>query len=64
MLMRIQKMIGIGLLLLSAFVIAIAIAFEEGDITFTLIAIPLGIYMIFTKKRLLDMDENDEEFFK
>ena len=62
--MKIQKLIGLGLLLLSALVIAISIAFEEGDVTFVMITIPLGIWLIVSKKRLLDIDQNDEEFFK
>lgn len=62
--MKIQKLIGLGLLLLSALVIAIAVAFDEGDVTFVMITIPLGIWLIVSKKRLLDMDQNDEEFFK
>ena len=62
--MKIQKLIGLGLLLLSALVIAIAVAFDEGDVTFVMITIPLGIWLIVSKKRLLDTDQNDEEFFK
>ena len=62
--MKIQKLIGLGLLLLSALVIAIAVAFDEGDVTFVMITIPLGIWLIVSKKQLLDMDQNDEEFFK
>ena len=62
--MKIQKLIGLGLLLLSALVIAIAVAFDEGDITFVMITIPLGIWLIVSKKRLLDMDQYDDEFFK
>lgn len=62
--MKIQKLIGLGLLLLSALVIAIAVAFDEGDVTFVMITIPLGIWLIVSKKRLLDMDQYDDEFFK
>ena len=62
--MKIQKLIGLGLLLLSALVSASAVAFDEGDVTFVMITIPLGIWLIVSKKRLLDMDQNDEEFFK
>ena len=62
--MKRQKLIGLGLLLLSALVIAIAVAFDEGDVTFVMITIPLGIWLIVSKKRLLDTDQNDEEFFK
>lgn len=64
MLMRIQKIVGIGMLVFSAILILFSVKFDEGDATFTLMSIPLGIYMIFTKKRLLDMDQDDEEFFK
>ena len=61
---KIQKLIGLGLLLLSALIIVIAVAFEEGDVTFVMITIPLGIWLIISKKRLLDIDQNDEGFFK
>lgn len=62
--MKVQKITGMVLLLLSAALIFFSVKFEEGDITFAMMSIPLGFWLLFSKKRLLDMDQDDEEFFK
>lgn len=62
--MRLQKMLGVLCLLFSVAIIAMGIAFKE-DITAVAISIPLGLWMIFSKKNLLSVnidDEDDEEF--
>lgn len=61
--MRLQKMIGVLCLLFSVAIITMGIVFKE-DITAVVISIPLGLWMIFSKKNLLsvNIDEDDEEF--
>lgn len=62
--MKVQKIFGLVMLLLSAALIFFSVKFEEGDVTFALASIPLGFWLLFSKKRLLDMDQDDDEFFK
>ena len=62
MVMKIQKIMGIGMLIISAIVIAISIKIGEGDVTFALISIPMGLWLLFSRKKLLDLNENDDEF--
>jgi len=55
-----QKIIGIGFIILSVFVIMIAStgnSVEEKDITPILLFIPIGLYMIFTKKYILNLNK-------
>lgn len=61
--MRLQKMLGVLCLLLSVAIIAMGIEFKE-DATAVVISIPLGLWMIFSKKNLLsvNIDDDDEEF--
>lgn len=59
--MRLQKMLGVLCLLLSVAIIAMSIVFNE-DATAICITIPLGLWMLFSKERLIDIDDDDEEF--
>lgn len=60
--MRLQKMIGVLCLLLSVAIIAMSIVFNEGA-TAICITIPLGLWMIFSKECLIDIEEDDDEEF-
>jgi hypothetical protein len=62
--MRLQKMLGVLCLLLSVAIIMMSIIFNE-DATMVCITIPLGLWMLFSKKNLISVnidDEDDEEF--
>lgn len=62
--MRLQKMLGVLCLLLSAAIITMGIVFNE-SVTMVVISIPLGLAMLFSKKNLISVnidDEDDEEF--
>lgn len=49
---RKQKLMGLSIVLLSVF----AAFLLEGDITFTLLAAPVGLYLMFTKEMLIVND--------
>ena len=51
---RIQKLIGVGLLVLSAVFMSVLLTLGESDGTFLLITVPLGLWLIFTKNIVLD----------
>lgn len=55
--MKIQKLMGLMLVLCSVF----ATWLDNGDATFAVIGIPLGLWTIFTKEELLTFDYDDEE---
>lgn len=59
--MRLQKMLGVLCLLFSIAIIMMSIIFNE-DATMVCISIPLGLWMLFSKKHLINIDEDDEEF--
>lgn len=59
--MRLQKMLGVLCLLLSVAIIMMSIIFNE-DATMVCITIPLGLWMLFSKEHLIDIDDEDEEF--
>lgn len=59
--MRLQKMLGVLCLLLSVAIIMMSIIFNE-DATMVCITIPLGLWMLFSKEHLIDIDDDDEEF--
>lgn len=52
-----QKLVGIGIILLCIF----ATWLDSGDATFAMIGIPLGIWMIFSKHKLLIIDEKEDK---
>jgi len=53
-----QKLIGIGMILLCV----IATWLADGDATFAVIGVPLGVWCIFSKKHLLMIEGwKDEE---
>lgn len=59
-----QKLLGIGLLVLTA----IAIPLTEGDITFAFFTIPIALVCIFCKENFCDTEfdevtEEDEELY-
>lgn len=53
--MLIQKLIGLVLALLGVLSI-----YPTHDITFAVFAVPLGLYVMFTKKNVTDFKEGDE----
>lgn len=58
--MRLQKMLGVLCLLFSIAIIMMSIIFNE-DATMVCISIPLGLWMLFSKKHLINIDEDDDE---
>lgn len=52
-----QKIYGIGMILLCVF----ATWLGDGDATFAAIGVPLGIWMIFSKQKLLIIDEKEDK---
>lgn len=58
--MRLQKMLGVLCLLLSAAIITMGIVFNE-SVTMVAISIPLGLAMLFSKKNLISVNIDDED---
>lgn len=52
---RIQKLFGLGILVLSAVFMSVLLALGESDGTLLIFAIPLGLWLIFTKQMVLDI---------
>ena len=54
----IQKLMGLGMILVSGLIIWITstgLTVEEKDATAVLFTLPLGLYMLFTKKIIIDL---------
>lgn len=48
-----QKLIGLAVIILSI----IAVPINDGDATFALITVPIGLYVLFSKKAILETKE-------
>ena len=51
-----QRLLGLAVIVLSIS----AVPVNDGDATFTLLTVPLGLYVLFSKEMLLDTKERDE----